>query len=61
MDFITGVQTVMTVMGGLVIILGVIAPFTKSTVDDKILLALKGFTNSVKVNETAKTVLIQVK
>ena len=61
MDFITLVQTFMTALGAIVILLGIVAPFTKSTVDDRILLALKGFTNAVKVNEEEKSVLIQVK
>jgi len=61
MDFITAIQIFMTALGAIVTLLGIISPFTKSTVDDKILLALKGFTNAVKVNEEEKSVLIQVK
>jgi hypothetical protein len=61
MDFITLVDAGLTVIGGLVVILGVIAPFTKSTVDDKILLAIKGVVSGVKVNKQEKSVLIQVK
>lgn len=51
----------MTVIGGVVTILTVIAPLTKATWDDKILLSFKGLWNSIKIDKTNKTVLLQIK
>ena len=61
MEIIQMIDIAVTIIGGVVVLLGVIAPFTKATWDDKILLALKGLTNKVKINDNEGTVLIQVK
>lgn len=61
MDVITGIELALKVIGGLVTILAVIAPFTKNTWDDKILLALKSGVSNIKLNKEDKTVLIQIK
>ena len=60
-DIMQAFDMALTIIGGVVVILGVISPFTKNTWDDKILLALKGMSSKVKVNKEEGTVLIQVK
>lgn len=61
MEIIMLLDTIFTGLGILVAILAFIAPLTKATWDDKLLLSLKEFTSKVKLNKAEQTVLIQVK
>ena len=61
MDVFAIIELTFKILGGAVILLGLIAPLTKSEKDDKFLLALKKALNGVKLNKSDKTVLIQVK
>lgn len=61
MDIMTIIQTILTTIGALTALLTIIAPLTPSTWDDKLLIALKGVWNSVKVNKKQQTILINIK
>lgn len=61
MDIIAIVQLLLTIIGGLITLLTIIAPLTPAKWDDKILLALKGIWGAVKVNKSNQTILIKIK
>ena len=61
MEILTLINLIFSILGGLVTLLAIISPLTKATWDDKVLLFLKGVLNSVKVNNTEKTILINLK
>ena len=61
MDVILALQNFMTIVGGLITLLTIIAPLTPSKWDDKILISLKALWNGVKISDKDSTVLITVK
>ena len=61
MDIIAIVQLLLTVIGGLITLLTIIAPLTSAKWDDKVLLALKGIWGAVKINKSNQTILIKIK
>ena len=61
MDIMAIIQMILTIIGGLITILTIIAPLTPAKWDDKVLLALKGIWSAVKVNKADQTILINIK
>ena len=60
-DIMNWVQIALTVIGGASVILGVIAPLTKSRADDKILYWIKKILSVTSVNLEDKTLGIRTK
>ena len=58
MTFLTIVQTALTIIGGVSVLLGVIAPLTKNQKDDKILYYIKKFLSMVSLNMSDKSLNI---
>ena len=61
MEIITIIQNGLAIIGGIVTLLGIIAPLTNTEWDDKLLLKLKSFLNKTKVNKKNKSILISLK
>lgn len=55
MDLINVAQAVLTAIGGLSVVLGVIAPLTKNKTDDKILYWAKKILSIASLNVSEKT------
>jgi len=60
-DIIQTIETLFTIVGAGVTVLSIIAPLTKATWDDKLLIGLKRLLNKVKLNKENQTIIIQVK